>query len=88
MPIPPRKAYHHPLRHLRKQKGWSAKELAQKAGIAERTIWGIEAGNPRGKPRYETRRKLLVALGLEWGDHKRVFEQESGGTCPFCGRKM
>jgi len=53
----------------------SKAELARKAGLSTLTVDRIEAGRPC---RLDTKRKVLVALGLKVSDRERVFE--AGGA--------
>lgn len=48
----------------------SKAELARKAGLSTLTIDRLEAGRPC---RLETKRKVLLALGLKVSDKDRVF---------------
>ena len=48
------------IRERRKAKGWSQQELAQKAGLSQRHISGIETG--KIVPRYDTLLDLLRVL--------------------------
>ena len=48
----------------------SKAELARKAGLSTLTIDRVEAGRPC---RLDTKRKVLLALGLRIGDRDRVF---------------
>ena len=48
----------------------SKAELARKAGLSTLTIDRIEAGRPC---RLDTKRKILLALGLRVSDKDRVF---------------
>ncbi len=48
----------------------SKAELARKAGLSTLTIDRIEAGRPC---RLDTKRKILLALGLKISDKDRVF---------------
>ncbi len=48
----------------------SKAELARKAGVSTLTIDRIEAGRPC---RLDTKRKILIALGLKVADKDRVF---------------
>jgi len=50
----------------------SKAELSRKANISTYTITRIENGLPC---RMETKRKILLALGLELSDRDRVFNQ-------------
>jgi DNA-binding XRE family transcriptional regulator len=49
----------------------SKAELARKAGLSTLTIDRVEAGRPC---RLDTKRKILLALGLRIGDKNQVFE--------------
>ncbi len=55
----------------------SKAELARKAGLSTLTIDRVEAGRPC---RLDTKRKILLALGLKVSDKDRVFDRsgESG----------
>ena len=48
-------------------------ELARKANISPITIARIENGKPC---RLETKRKIILALGLKISDKKKVFGEE------------
>ena len=48
----------------------SKAELARKAGLSTLTIDRVEAGRPC---RLDTKRKVLLALGLKVSDKDRVF---------------
>ena len=48
------------IREWRKAKGWSQEELAQKAGLSQRHISGIETG--KIVPRYDTLLDILRVL--------------------------
>ena len=48
----------------------SKAELARKAGLSTLTIDRVEAGRPC---RLDTKRKILMALGLRVSDKDRVF---------------
>jgi len=57
----------------------SKAELARKAGLSTLTVDRIEAGRPC---RLDTKRKVLVALGLKVSDRERVFEVGAGTFAP------
>jgi DNA-binding XRE family transcriptional regulator len=58
------------LRELREAQMVSKAELARKAGVSALTIDRIE----RGKPcRMDTKRKIILALGLKLSDRVEVF---------------
>ncbi len=58
------------LRELREAQMISKAELARKAGVSALTIDRIE----RGKPcRMDTKRKIILALGLKLSDRVEVF---------------
>lgn len=52
----------------------SKAELARKAGLSTLTIDRIEAGRPC---RLDTKRKILLALGLKVSDRDKVFATAS-----------
>jgi transcriptional regulator with XRE-family HTH domain len=58
------------LREIRRQKGWSQKDLADESGVGQDTISGIESG--RHEPRPSTLRKLAKALDIEV---RELFEE-------------
>ena len=58
------------LREIRESLMMSKAELSRNADISALTITRIE----RGKPcRMETKRKIVLALGLELSDRNKVF---------------
>ncbi|MGQ9858005.1 MAG: helix-turn-helix transcriptional regulator [Thermodesulfobacteriota bacterium] len=58
------------LRELREAQMLSKAELARRAGVSPLTIDRIE----RGKPcRMDTKRKIILALGLRLSDRVEVF---------------
>ena len=57
----------------------SKAELARKAGLSTLTIDRIEAGRPC---RLDTKRKILLALGLKVSDKDKVFGSASVGASP------
>ena len=58
------------LKIYREQGFISKAELARKAGISEETISRIEKGK---SCRLETKRKIILALGLELSEADKVF---------------
>ncbi len=52
------------LRELRLGRLWSQRELARRAGVAERTIINAETG--QRLPRLLTMRRIAEALGVDW----------------------
>ena len=64
----------------------SKAELARKAGLSTLTIDRLEAGRPS---RLDTKRKVLIALGLKVSDKDRVFgESEACSPAPVCSRSL
>jgi len=51
----------------------SKAELARKANISSITITRIESGMPC---RLETKRKIILALGLKFSDENKVFGED------------
>ena len=58
------------VQRFREAQMMSKAELARKAGVSTLTIDRLEAGRPC---RLETKRKVLLALGLKVSDKDRVF---------------
>jgi DNA-binding XRE family transcriptional regulator len=58
------------LKEIRESTMISKAELSQKASISRLTITRIEQGKPC---RVETKRKILLALGLKLSDRNKVF---------------
>src|SRR3989304_1756154 len=63
------------VRKLREQLLMSQRELAKKSGISLRTICSIEKGNGC---RQNTKRRILLALGLTFADKLAVFDIQVG----------
>lgn len=59
------------VRKLREAKLMSKSELARKAGISVLTVDRIEKGYPC---RLDTKRKVVIALGLRVPDAEKVFK--------------
>ena len=58
------------LREIREARLMSKAELAHKAKISPITVSRIEKGLPC---RLETMRKIILALGFDLGDKKKIF---------------
>jgi DNA-binding XRE family transcriptional regulator len=58
------------LREIRESLMMSRAELSRNADISALTITRIEGGKPC---RMETKRKIVLALGLELSDRNKVF---------------
>jgi DNA-binding XRE family transcriptional regulator len=58
------------VQRFRERLMMSKAELARKAGLSTLTIDRVEAGRPC---RLDTKRKILLALGLKVSDKDRVF---------------
>jgi transcriptional regulator with XRE-family HTH domain len=54
------------LRAWRQRKAWSADDLAEKAGVSNKTISDIELGKVR--PKFRTIRRICAALDVEPSD--------------------
>jgi DNA-binding XRE family transcriptional regulator len=61
------------LRRYRERILMSKAELARKAGISTLTIDRVEKGK---KCRLETKRKIILALGLTLSDRAKIFGDE------------
>lgn len=60
------------VRNYREKLLMSKAELARKAGLSALTIDRVEGGMPC---RMDTKRKILLALGLALGDKDKVFPE-------------
>lgn len=58
------------VKQLREEQLMSKAELARKAGISALTIDRVESGK---ECRMDTRRKIILALGLKLTEKQRVF---------------
>jgi DNA-binding XRE family transcriptional regulator len=58
------------VQRIREAQMMSKAELARRAGLSALTIDRIEAGRPC---RLDTKRKILLALGLKVSDKAKVF---------------
>lgn len=58
------------LKRIREARMMSKAELAREANVSSLTITRIENGMPC---RMETKRKILLALGLELSDKDKLF---------------
>lgn len=61
------------VRKIRESKMMSKAELARKTGLSVQTIDRVEKGH---FCRLDTKRKILVALGLDLNDRNGVFLEE------------
>jgi len=64
------------VQKFREELMMSKAELARKAGLSTLTIDRVEAGRPC---RLDTKRKILLALGLRITDKNQVFAGMSDG---------
>ena len=62
------------VKRLREDRLMSKAELARKAGVSALTIDRIEAGMPC---RMDTKRKIILALGMTIDEKDKVFEREA-----------
>ncbi len=72
------------VRELRENRLMTQAQLADKSRVALRTIHSIESGKAC---RMDTARKILLALGLTFGDRDQVFgdRDQVFGRCVSCG---
>jgi transcriptional regulator with XRE-family HTH domain len=61
------------LQLLREQRLLSKAELARRSGLSVLTIDRVERGEPC---RLDTKRKIILALGLKVTDRGQVFEED------------
>lgn len=73
----------HPIREARHRKGWTQLVLAQRAGVALRTVHSIEKWHSSGtgkkphlNPRVDVRRRLLKALDVPFEQHIEMFPSQ------------
>ena len=62
------------VRQLREERLMSKAELARKAGVSALTIDRVENGR---ECRVDTKRKIILALGLRLADRMKVFVEEA-----------
>lgn len=65
------------VKKLREQRLLSKAELARKAGLSALTIDRVESGMPC---RMDTKRKIILALGLTVEDRDQVFDADPTST--------
>ena len=65
------------LQRLREERLLSKAELARRAGISALTVDRIERG---ADCRLDTKRKIVLALGLKISDHVKVFDSALEGA--------
>jgi transcriptional regulator with XRE-family HTH domain len=58
------------IRAARLARGWNQQKLALMSGVGARTISNIENGKPC---RQDTKRRLLLALGIPFRQHREYF---------------
>ena len=58
------------VRRLREEQLMSKAELARRAGVSVLTIDRVERGN---ECRVDTKRKIILALGMELTERRKVF---------------
>jgi DNA-binding XRE family transcriptional regulator len=61
------------LQRLREERLLSKAELARRAGVSVMTIDRVERG---AHCRLNTKRRIILALGLQLADRNRVFSEE------------
>jgi DNA-binding XRE family transcriptional regulator len=64
------------VQRLREEQLLTKTELARKAGISPLTVSRIESGL---ECRVDTKRKIIIALGLTPSDRRKVFGGARGG---------
>ncbi|MCC7070482.1 MAG: helix-turn-helix domain-containing protein [Deltaproteobacteria bacterium] len=67
------------VKRLREQRLLSKAELARKAGLSALTIDRVESGMPC---RMDTKRKIILALGLTVEDRDQVFDADGEQAAP------
>jgi DNA-binding XRE family transcriptional regulator len=78
--VSPQEKVKNNVKKLREERLLSKAELARKAGVSALTIDRVEAGMPC---RMDTKRKIILALGMTIDEKDKVFERtpedDSGG---------
>jgi DNA-binding XRE family transcriptional regulator len=64
------------VQRLREEQLMSKAELARRAGVSVLTIDRVERGS---ECRVDTKRKIILALGYNVGDRRKVFFDGHGG---------
>lgn len=64
------------VQQLREERLMSKAELARRAGVSVLTVNRIEKG---ADCRLDTKRKIILALGLKVSDKHRVFDDAAAG---------
>lgn len=59
------------VKTIRESRLISKAELSRKTGLSFQTIDRIEKGYPC---RLDTKRKIIIALGLKFSDRKKIFK--------------
>ena len=68
------------VRELRENRLMTQAQLARKARVALRTIHSVEKGM---NCRMDTKRKILLALGMRFEDKEYVFPSSGRSADPF-----
>jgi len=68
------------VRELRENRLMTQAQLARKARVALRTIHSVEKGM---NCRMDTKRKILLALGMRFEDKEYVFPSHARSMDPF-----
>jgi len=71
------------VQRLREDQLLSKAELARRAGVSSLTIDRIEAGK---ECRLDTKRKIILGLGLTLAERKKVFGASGAGGATGHGR--
>jgi len=73
------------VREIRENRLMTQAQLARKAKVALRTIHSVEKGM---NCRMDTKRKILIALGMRFEDKDYVFPPASGVSSDMPGEMM
>lgn len=73
------------VREIRENRLMTQAQLARKAKVALRTIHSVEKGM---NCRMDTKRKILIALGMRFEDKDYVFPPASGSSSDMPGEMM
>jgi DNA-binding XRE family transcriptional regulator len=73
------------VREIRENRLMTQAQLARKAKVALRTIHSVEKGM---NCRMDTKRKILIALGMRFEDKDYVFPPANGSSSEMPGEMM
>jgi transcriptional regulator with XRE-family HTH domain len=76
------------VRAGRMARGWTITELAERAGVAEKTVRKVEHGDPRVALGTAFDCAVLVGVALFYDDPRRMAAEAERGRAPLIGRRV